>query len=105
VDGWGGGKEGGWMGGRGGDGERHKQIDTCSPALGASASSMLIYSVCLVFVCIIFCSHAFEWLYILVYSSFFWPRKQWFYSSNKRGERRGYERLTDLVTNVSKANE
>ena len=72
MGGWmGGGKEGGWMGGRGGDGERHKQIDTCSPALGASASSMLIYSVCLVFVCVIFCSHAFEWLYILVYSSFF----------------------------------
>ena len=57
MDGWGEGRRvGGWEGGRGGEGERHKQIDTCSLALGASASSMLIYSVCLVFVCVMFCS-------------------------------------------------
>ena len=37
--------------------------------------------------------------------AFLKPRKQCFYSSKRRGERRGYEWLTDVVTNVRRTSE
>ena len=49
--------------------------------------------------------HAHTYKYIQYTLAFLKPRKQCFYSSKRRGERRGYEWLTDVVTNVRRTSE